>query len=361
LNTGQILDVLSDTLLATLAQIPDLTFVGHARDIRQLREFFSRSNGSYAHRYLCIDDPIRGWEPVLRDRTLIVLSFDDEAGLFDRVVGLLSMLGVQVRVLRLFADLFVNLMCGELLLKCSESPFHAPRLAYAIIGTPRCGSELLCEALRSLGEAGIPQEHLRSQSETITKYCHFDCVRYLRILMSRRITANGVFGTKLISHFLMEHLKSSPGLELLLSEFKFIYVVRDDLIDQAISAMLASKTNVWHVRTENERMDYLATLENLTITRYDVQRVVELSEAFARQSRYIAEFLKRHGIAPLVVKYEDLVADLTTQVLAIFSFLNIQTKVRSPLSVTVRSTHSKVSETVRAMYDASAGKVRIGE
>ena len=87
---------------------------------------------------------------------------------------------------------------------------------YAICSLPRSGSFLLCEMLRSVG-LGDPREHLRPP---ILKFLDrspeddFDLVEwYQRVNSLAR--KNGVFGTKLISHFIFDWAASAlnrPGV-----------------------------------------------------------------------------------------------------------------------------------------------------
>jgi LPS sulfotransferase NodH len=168
--------------------------------------------------------------------------------------------------------------------------------------------------------------------------------------MSRRVTANRIFGTKIISHYLIDHLKLCSGLEDILRLFKFVHVVRRDVVRQAISAMLALKTKVWHVRNNLEHASYLASLRKLEIVRADLHKVDELREAFGRQTQYLERFFDRHCIRPYTVVYEDLISDPLPHVAGILSFLNVQATLES-VSVSVHMTQSDLSEQVRSMYE----------
>jgi LPS sulfotransferase NodH len=225
----------------------------------------------------------------------------------------------------------------------------APRVAYAIVSTPRCGSEFLCEALASTGVAGYPREHLRSHTERLRFHWQLDATTYLRAVMARRFTPNGVFGTKLISHFLFSHLSWSPDLERTLAEFRFIRLLRRDAIGQAISAAIASQTGTYHVRNAVQQERYEARLRGVSVTDGVLRLVAEIQTAFAEQERDLDELLRRIDASPLVIHYEELIDDPLPQVRAILSFLGVAASIDS-VCVRVRKTESPLSNVVREIY-----------
>jgi LPS sulfotransferase NodH len=167
--------------------------------------------------------------------------------------------------------------------------------------------------------------------------------------MSRQMTKNRVFGTKLISHFLLEHIKLCRPLEQTLTPFKYVRVSRRDLVGQAISAMLAFHTGTYHIRDEAEHQRYRERLANFQISPADLRRVEDLRQSFAVQRRQMDDFLQRHSITPLEVVFEDLIAEPVRSVNAVLSFLSVPTTVEN-VSVTVRKTQDEITESVRAMY-----------
>jgi LPS sulfotransferase NodH len=342
----EIFESLRDPLLARLRGVSGLVFVGKQDCIDYLAAFFGVAS---LHKYVCIDKPTFTWEGSLSGRDTLVLVSEDEDALAADVQRVLTQIGRSLRVVRLFADLFVNAVSGGDLWQTTSSKFAPPEVAYGIIGTPRCGSEFLCELLTSTQVAGYPQEHLRTHSLLLAKHCRFDTNRYLKILMSRRVTPNRVFGTKLISHFLMDHLMMSSELEGTLSRFKFIRVLRRDVLGQAISAMLASRTEVYHVRNEAEQQRYTERLIGIEIRSTDLLHVDQLIRAFSTQNRQIDDFLCRHGISPLLLTYEDLIEQPLESVKNIARFLNISVRIDS-VSAGVRRIESPLSNTVRNLY-----------
>ncbi|MBO9997394.1 MAG: hypothetical protein J7641_00055 [Cyanobacteria bacterium SID2] len=200
---------IQSNLLQKLKNTGNILFVGERSSLNVLERYLTTS--VYPNSYI--------WESQLEDflescnlsfgyEAVAIASVKDEHALFDRVSDLLISKEIQIPVLKLFSDIFVNSMTGRELLTRSDCEFTPPKLAYAIVSTPRCGTTLLCSLLESTGVAGYPKEHLQRPSQLLTLQCRLDWVRYIQMLMTHNTTPNGVFGTKIISHFLQEHQKS---------------------------------------------------------------------------------------------------------------------------------------------------------
>jgi LPS sulfotransferase NodH len=354
LDASQLLDQLQATLLIPLRSVDGLIFVGPRETIDYLRTFITRSSGGSRHGYLYLSDDNRTWQQSVDGRPIVVASVVDEASTYADVVDRLAGIGASASVRRLFADILPNVISGVDLFHEVADLNGVPNVSYAIFGTPRSGSEFLCQILSSTGLAGFPREHLQIESQLLTQFCGFDCQRYLRVLMSRAVTANGVFGTKILSHFFMEHLRADPTLERFLSRFACIHIVRSDRIGQAISAMFAAKTNVWHIESDEEHSNYVDLLARLTITDDDVRRVGEIAIGLEDHERYLARFFARYGINSLTIRYEDVVEDPVAQLTTILSFLKIDVDGGVQSSpVLIRRTRSSLSEAVRERYFAS--------
>jgi trehalose 2-sulfotransferase len=354
LDARQLLDQLQATLLIPLRSVDGLVFAGPRETIDYLRAFLARSSGGSRHGYLYLSDDSRTWQQSVDGRPIVVASVLDEASAYADVVDRLAGIGASASVRRLFADVLPNIISGADVFQDVADPDAGPSVSYAIFGTPRSGSEFLCQILSSTGLAGFPREHLQIESQLLTQFCGFDCQRYLRVLMSRAVTDNGVFGTKILSHFFMEHLSADPALERFLSRFACIHIVRSDRIGQAISAMLAAKTNVWHIESDEESSNYADLLARLTITDDDLRQVAEIAIGLEDHERYLARFFARHGINALTIRYEDLVDDPVAELKRIFSFLKIDLDVRvQSRPVLIRRTRSSLSEAIRERYLAS--------
>jgi LPS sulfotransferase NodH len=355
LDASWIFSQLQVTLLAPLNALDGLVFVGPRETLEHLRAAFARSPGCPRHRYLFLSDDSDTWKRAIEGRQLVVASLRDEDASYAAVVGRVGEIGAHASVRRLFADVLPNAIAGTDLLQQLTEPFRPPTVRYTIVGTPRSGTEFLCRLLGSTGTAGQPKEHLQIESQVLTRYCGFDCRRYLRTLMSLATTHNGVFGTKIISHFFIEHVSADPTLERFLSRFKCIHIVRQDRIRQSISAMLAAKTNVWHISSDEEYAEYRGMLSRLAISEDDLRRVEEIAEGLEHHERYLARFFEQYGIVPLTIKYEELVEDPVVQLKRILAFLDLAVNIAgTAAAVPTRRMESPLSVALRARYSAAA-------
>jgi LPS sulfotransferase NodH len=193
---------------------------------------------------------------------------------------------------------------------------------FAVICTPRTGSTLLCDLLAAHG-MGMPREHLRSPLSHVLKSPGIDKREILRRVMHLG-AVKGVFGTKLISHFLSEAFGArevgSAVQTLVAAGFKLIHLDRDP-IDQAVSRFVASSSGVWHSHGElgdKQRQRIEATASDPVLMRECLDRVRQ-EEALVQQALA--------GIAPeliLNVHYEQVASDTEGTARACAKFLGVE-------------------------------------
>lgn len=211
-----------------------------------------------------------------------------------------------------------------------------PRRTYIICATPRSGSTLLCEALRSTGVAGNPEEHfeaLRHSGLPRQPHEYFPAIEdrsildllgrgrggdrhplwssedyraYFEWALERGTTPNGVFGTKLMAGYLGDFvslLRTIPeyrGLDLAdlfpaaFPDVRFVRIVRANKLRQAISLWKALQTDAWkqeQAGAEAEPSFHLAAIEHL------------IRQMAADDARWDALF-ELLGVKPLTIVYE---------------------------------------------------------
>jgi LPS sulfotransferase NodH len=213
--------------------------------------------------------------------------------------------------------------------------------SYLVCATPRSGSTLLCETLRTTGVAGNPLEFFEAVPETgvprrpldylagledaealalvdhappkdVPRYSDVRaCADYAEHLDKVRrdgTTANGVFGAKIMWAHLEDLGRRLGTSDLgamaddLFDRPRFVWVRRLDTVRQAVSLWRAMQTQSW--RAENEpaagepRYSY-AALRHL---------VRLLSGHDAAWERFFAD----RGERVLTLTYEDIAADLVS-------------------------------------------------
>src|SRR5579864_9417497 len=75
-----------------------------------------------------------------------------------------------------------------------------PQISYLVCGTPRCGSSLLCEALKNTGVAGRPEEYFWRGDESFwrERWGVSTYEEYLTRAIEQGTTSNDVFSAKLM-------------------------------------------------------------------------------------------------------------------------------------------------------------------
>lgn len=351
-------------LLDKLKDKRKLVFLGEKETIDYLQRFFKNNNSQQRYYAFSEDMDINiFFEEMIKSQcyAVIVSSVIDENTIFNKIKNYVGSLSLKIPVLRLFADIFVNLKSGYKLMQSSECQLICPKVAYAIVSTPRSGSTALCTALTSTKVAGFPREHLRHDSAVITKNCNFDYIKYLKILMSCKVTDNGVFGTKFISHFLQAHEDSKFNFNQIVNEFKWIYLVRRNKQKQAVSLFLAKESNVWHAHFPDKYQEYMNFIATLNFKESDILKgVYQRYNYLLKQENYLELFFDKFKVCPLVIEYEDFADSNERCVEKIFNYLNINISgfQKSSLFKARASTHklgSNLAEEILQKYQEKYG------
>ena len=262
-------------------------------------------------------------------QAVVVASFKNEVSLFFEVKQKIGELELDIPILRLFADVFINLVCKRKLLQPSSDLQSKPQKSYAILTTPRSGSTYLCDLLNSTHIAGYPTEHLRLAAQELTRNCDFDYLRLLSNLMQYRTTSNGVFGTKLISHFLFQLRQAKYDFKQIFEPIdRVVLLSRQDKVAQAVSLTIAQKTEVWHLKqsyslNNNNDVLYQAKLADIEIDRALLNEVEQKQQFLIQQETRLREILANNQIEPLEIVYEDIVDRPRQQIEYILNFLEI--------------------------------------
>ena len=270
-----------------------------------------------------LDDIVKNISQTNKYQAIIVVSLADETAL-SLAVKEQNKLPAELPVLRLFADVFINLLCRQPLLQAVSEQSKKPSISYAILTTPRSGSTYLCELLDSTKIAGNPSEHLRLAVQELSLYCNFNYLNLLNNLMTYRVSPNGVFGTKLISHFLFELKQTKLDFKQIFQWVdKFILLVRKDKVAQAVSLVIAQKTEVWHLHNNRQNTNYQSKLENIEINDALFDEVEQKYDFINQQEARLKKLLANNHIEPLTVVYEDILDNAELQINRILDFLAI--------------------------------------
>jgi LPS sulfotransferase NodH len=200
-----------------------------------------------------------------------------------------------------------------------------------ICSTPRSGSYLLCRYMINAG-LGVPHEYFnpiimrdiaprlelgpsvaplrwrpRNRRDRLplpnpARVAEEDFLRkYLSAIIPRRCQ-NGIFAAKIHFEHLGKVLENSTGRKLL-SGGTFIYLYRENLLKQAVSAHFAHLTGRWGID------DTATTAPAKEPNFLDVELLDQTLQRLADEDRGWRVFLARNGLSPLSISYEQLCKD----------------------------------------------------
>jgi LPS sulfotransferase NodH len=170
----------------------------------------------------------------------------EDAALERTALATLS-LGKDAKAYGLFTDVLPGVLCGIKNLGQKRPVRHLKR--YAVLCLPRSGSRYVATTLARRG-MGAPQEHIREPLAAVItegKLGFKSAIAGLEHFGQR----NEIFGTKLISTFLIKACRGSLGeIEANIGwmvdrGYQFVHLDRP-LRDAVVSSYIASRLNQWH-------------------------------------------------------------------------------------------------------------------
>lgn len=194
--------------------------------------------------------------------------------------------------------------------------------AYVICTAPRSGSTLLCDLLKSTGVAGEPaswfhnsslDEWARALGVSATIADEADYVAEL-FANARHLGSGGgdVFGLRLqrdsgdffFATLRQLHPDSKSDVEAFESSFgptRFIHLVREDKVEQAVSCVRAIQTGLWHVAADGSELERSAPHREPA---YDAVAIREHVETFLESDRHWSAWFSQQRITPMRVSYD---------------------------------------------------------
>lgn len=245
--------------------------------------------------------------------------------------------------------------------KAAKARQVTPQRKIVICATQRTGSTLLCQDLTGTGVLGKPREHF------LPWHNHPDSLdlrRDLRRILKVGSTENGVFAVKLMANQaaaaercltgLVEPDSDAAAFPHLMGLFRgavWVYLRRDNVIRQAISAKLAKKTNVFHLVKESVGKLNRRTFFTHRDTRLVDVEMAEITTEIARinQGNLLwRSFFEVNRIRPIELVYETFSAVEPADYLApIASACNIERRLQAAPRLLQRMAGSKDQE----LYD----------
>jgi LPS sulfotransferase NodH len=191
-----------------------------------------------------------------------------------------------------------------------------PRVSYLVCSIPRSGSSLLCELLAGTGLAGAPAEFFHpDKMALLERRWGVDTLDgYLRELLARKTSPNGVFGTKAHwGQYKPLFGDSDPGE--IMPNPRVVLITRRDRLRQAVSWVRALQTLKW-TNTDGPRVERPAV--------YDHEQITQKLARIDREEENWESLCERHGLVPHRVVYEDFVEAQEDTVRAVLDLLGVE-------------------------------------
>lgn len=217
----------------------------------------------------------------------------------------------------------------------------APSSSYFVCDTPRSGSWLLCGLLASTGVAGRPHEWFYPETER-TNGREWGVARfadYLQCARDAATTPNGVFACKLMWPQLNDVARRLGALgdaandKLLLERHFpnpcFVWIRRGDISVQAVSWAKAIQTGRWH---------HWDPGDSSSVPVYNRDQIDALARGILEDNASWEAWFAANGIGPLVVRFEELVADPVRVMREALTFIGVEGADVTIRPQTVRST-----------------------
>ncbi|HEG0615153.1 TPA: hypothetical protein SB591_001588, partial [Campylobacter coli] len=194
-----------------------------------------------------------------------------------------------------------------------------------LCSTQRSGSTMVVEDFRNSGVMGNPEEYFipwQGFKESV------DIDKEIDSLFLKG-TKHGVFSVKIMANqlqkvnFLLKNYSSHYDniLELFDGAY-WIYIKRNDIIEQAISRYISAKTKVNHAVANKNDKHFAGNLirENINNynygVEYDFNHIMKYIIDIKNENLYWLEFFERNNIHPLILTYEIYSKDIK------FNYLN---------------------------------------
>lgn len=197
--------------------------------------------------------------------------------------------------------------------------------SYIICTSPRSGSTLLCSLLKNVGIAGRPDSHFHEPS----LISWLDAYRLREHEFETRLDAlktvftltlehgkgtSEIFALRLQRHsfaFFAEQLAvlypsiddDKSRIEAAFGRTLFVYLTRENKLDQAISYVKAQQTGLWHMAPDGTELERLAEPQEL---RYDGAAISAQIDEFIQMETDWEGWFANEQIKPLRVTYDEL-------------------------------------------------------
>ncbi|WP_026793727.1 MULTISPECIES: Stf0 family sulfotransferase [Planktothrix] len=235
--------------------------------------------------------------------------------------------------------------------------------SYVICTTPRSGSNLLCDLLAASKVMGNPQEFLNVDS-MLSPFCKknglvdteskVNLESYIKLVMEKFSSQNQVFGMKALFDQLEPFLELNSTRQFLQNS-KFIWLVRQDVLAQAVSMYIAQATDEWtSLNEENNRQQ--ENKNRRDTLKYNQEKIDKKLKYLTRYNLKWLEFFAINKIEYLTVFYEDIFKNPTLACQDICRFCGVETDYSFPMEkAKFKKQGDQINETFITTFSENSG------
>ncbi|MGV3532545.1 MAG: Stf0 family sulfotransferase, partial [Chthoniobacteraceae bacterium] len=224
----------------------------------------------------------------------------------------------------------------------TENSAGKARRSYLVCSTPRSGSNLLCEALKNTKLAGRPHQYfwvpkMDKWGEKYGLAPDEDFAGYVRGIVEKSATSNGIFGLKSMWDFLLafeQRLRATPEYanfpgplhELLAAVFpdlRYVHITRRDKVQQAVSLVRAIQSDLW----TSQQQDARPPKDEL---RFDPDAIRAMLRDLEEAEAGWESLFTAAGVQPHRVTYEDLANAYEETAIGVLNYLEIPLPAKVP-------------------------------
>lgn len=235
-----------------------------------------------------------------------------------------------------------------------DMKLHGPARTYVIFFTPRSGSSWLTEILTKSGYLGIPEEWLNPNFiPNTSKVVNSDSIANYIKMLKRKRQKGGTFGIEMTYfQYKRSFLNDSEFSTLFPSGTKFFYLVRKDIVSQAVSLAKAVATGVYHSANADELKIEKANED----FKYDKKDIEKWLRHILSMEQGNEELFARLGIEPYRICYEDMT---TKGAVATVKFFERSIGISKDLENDIATSHRKIGTEKNSLFAEAFRRDRI--
>ncbi len=210
---------------------------------------------------------------------------------------------------------------------------------YVICTTARSGSNLLCDLLTSSKMMGNPKEILNLDS-MLRPFCErhnlfendaqISMNHYLNYAIDKLSSKNNIFGMKVLFDQLEPFLKSE-AVKQFLQTSQFIWLVRRDVVAQAVSMYIARVTDEWTSMNEQKNLEQ-ENKNRREEVQYDGKKIGDFVKYLTQKNLKWLEFFAINQVNYMQVYYEDILINPNRVCQNICQFCEVEPEYKFSLS-----------------------------